>query len=128
MILFEDETTLRWFPPLRVCGFGRAIGGECFSAASMMLDDWGLAEGRENNHCPGLPYGVPCPGNPGYYSAALKTYATSSVLGGVLDDRSATAIILGWRAEMQDGLAQQLAAEIEVEQLTLEDIFLELHR
>ena len=41
---------------------------------------------------------------------------------------TATAIVQGWRAEMQDGLAQQLDAEIEVEQLTLEDIFLELHR
>ena len=40
----------------------------------------------------------------------------------------ATAIVQGWRAELQDGLARQLEAEIEVEQLTLEDIFLELHR
>jgi len=41
---------------------------------------------------------------------------------------TATATVQGWRAEMQDGLAQQLGAEIEVEQLTLEEIFLELHR
>jgi len=41
---------------------------------------------------------------------------------------TATAVVQGWRAEMQDGLARQLEAEIEVEQLTLEEIFLELHR
>ena len=40
----------------------------------------------------------------------------------------ATAIVQGWRAEMEDGLAVKLGAEIEIEQLTLEDIFLELHR
>jgi ABC-2 type transport system ATP-binding protein len=44
------------------------------------------------------------------------------------DGTTATAIVHGWRAELQEGLAQQLEAEIEVEQLTLEDIFLELHR
>jgi ABC-2 type transport system ATP-binding protein len=41
---------------------------------------------------------------------------------------TATAIVQGWRAEMHDDLARQLDAEIEIEQLTLEDIFLELHR
>ena len=44
------------------------------------------------------------------------------------DGNTATAIVQGWRAEMQDSLAQELGAEIEVEHLTLEDIFLELHR
>jgi ABC-2 type transport system ATP-binding protein len=41
---------------------------------------------------------------------------------------TATAIVQGWRAEMHDDLKQRLEAEIEVEQLTLEEIFLELHR
>jgi hypothetical protein len=41
---------------------------------------------------------------------------------------TATAIVQGWRAEMQEGLVRQLDAEVEIEQLTLEDIFLELHR
>jgi ABC-2 type transport system ATP-binding protein len=41
---------------------------------------------------------------------------------------TATAIVQGWRFEMQGSLAESLDAEIEVEQLTLEDIFLELHR
>jgi ABC-2 type transport system ATP-binding protein len=44
------------------------------------------------------------------------------------DINTATAIVQGWRAEMQDGLAQDLGAEIEVEHLALEEIFLELHR
>jgi len=41
---------------------------------------------------------------------------------------TATAVVQGWHAEMQDGFARQLDAELEVEQLTLEEIFLELHR
>jgi ABC-2 type transport system ATP-binding protein len=41
---------------------------------------------------------------------------------------TATAVVEGWRAELADALAPGLDAEIEVEQLTLEDIFLELHR
>ncbi len=41
---------------------------------------------------------------------------------------TAAAIVRGWRAEVQDGLALELGAEIEIEQLTLEEIFLELHR
>jgi ABC-2 type transport system ATP-binding protein len=41
---------------------------------------------------------------------------------------TATAVVQGWRADMHEDLAQQLGAEIEIEQLTLEEIFLELHR
>jgi ABC-2 type transport system ATP-binding protein len=41
---------------------------------------------------------------------------------------TATAVVQGWRAEMQDELVRQLGAEIAIEQLTLEEIFLELHR
>src|SRR5690606_550247 len=41
---------------------------------------------------------------------------------------TAAAIVQGWHAETQEALAQQFGAEIEIEQLTLEEIFLELHR
>jgi ABC-2 type transport system ATP-binding protein len=41
---------------------------------------------------------------------------------------TATAVVQGWRADLQEDLARRLGAQIEVEQLTLEDIFLELHR
>jgi len=41
---------------------------------------------------------------------------------------TATAVVQGWRADMHEDLAQRLGAEIEIEQLTLEEIFLELHR
>jgi len=44
------------------------------------------------------------------------------------DVNTATAIVQGWRPEMQDSLEKELEMEIEVEHLTLEDIFLELHR
>jgi ABC-2 type transport system ATP-binding protein len=41
---------------------------------------------------------------------------------------TATAVVQGWRHDLQDDLAASLGAEVEVEQLALEDIFLELHR
>jgi ABC-2 type transport system ATP-binding protein len=41
---------------------------------------------------------------------------------------TATAVVRDWNAGLDDDLHARLDAEIEVEQLTLEDIFLELHR
>jgi ABC-2 type transport system ATP-binding protein len=41
---------------------------------------------------------------------------------------TATAVVHGWRADLHDRLGPELGAELEVEQLTLEEIFLELHR
>ena len=41
---------------------------------------------------------------------------------------TATAIVHGWRAELMDTLVSEVGAEVEVERLALEDIFLELHR
>jgi ABC-2 type transport system ATP-binding protein len=41
---------------------------------------------------------------------------------------AATAIVRDWNADLHDGLRAKLDAELELEQLTLEDIFLELHR
>jgi ABC-2 type transport system ATP-binding protein len=41
---------------------------------------------------------------------------------------TATAVVQDWRVELHETLALRLGAEIEVESLTLEDIFLELHR
>ena len=55
------------------------------------------------------------------------TFAIPNALSVQRNGTTLTAIVHGWRTEMNDALAQ-LEAEIEVEQLTLEDIFLELHR
>jgi ABC-2 type transport system ATP-binding protein len=41
---------------------------------------------------------------------------------------TATAVVQHWREDSHEALAKELGAEIEVEQLALEDIFLELHR
>jgi ABC-2 type transport system ATP-binding protein len=41
---------------------------------------------------------------------------------------SATAVVTAWNADTRDSLAQELGADVDVEALTLEDIFLELHR
>ena len=40
----------------------------------------------------------------------------------------ATAIVHDWNAELHDEIVQLTGAELEPEALTLEDIFLELHR
>jgi hypothetical protein len=56
------------------------------------------------------------------------SFAIPNALSVQRNGTTATAIVQGWRAEMHDGLAQQLGAELEVEQLALEEIFLELHR
>jgi len=41
---------------------------------------------------------------------------------------TATAVVRDWSGELHGAVAQRLGADIEVEPLTLEDIFLELHR
>jgi ABC-2 type transport system ATP-binding protein len=41
---------------------------------------------------------------------------------------TATAVVRDWAGELPRDVAERLRAEVEVEQLTLEDIFLELHR
>jgi ABC-2 type transport system ATP-binding protein len=41
---------------------------------------------------------------------------------------TATAVVHGWRTDLHERLGPELDAELEVEQLTLEEIFLELHR
>jgi ABC-2 type transport system ATP-binding protein len=45
-----------------------------------------------------------------------------------VDGHTATISVSRWRAEEADSLAARLHAEIEVEPLDLEDIFLEMHR
>jgi ABC-2 type transport system ATP-binding protein len=44
------------------------------------------------------------------------------------DDAGATAIVRDWNEASAAAIAERIGAEIEVESLTLEDIFLELHR
>jgi ABC-2 type transport system ATP-binding protein len=56
------------------------------------------------------------------------SFAIANALSVQRNGTTASAVVQGWRAEMQEDLARQLEAEIEIEQLTLEDIFLELHR
>ena len=43
-------------------------------------------------------------------------------------NQTSSAIVHGWRAELMDTLVSEVGAEVEVERLALEDIFLELHR
>jgi ABC-2 type transport system ATP-binding protein len=43
-------------------------------------------------------------------------------------DRYSTAVVQDWTAELEDEIAELTGAKLEIESLTLEDIFLELHR
>jgi ABC-2 type transport system ATP-binding protein len=61
-------------------------------------------------------------------SALPSSLAIPNALNLQLNGTIAAAIVQGWRDELHDDLARQLGAELEVEQLTLEEIFLELHR
>jgi len=71
--------------PLTICALGRARGGGCPSNYTMLLDDWGLAEGSENNNCPGIPFGIPCFGrNIPFYGAVVKSYGFSMGINGLL--------------------------------------------
>jgi ABC-2 type transport system ATP-binding protein len=45
-----------------------------------------------------------------------------------LGETGATAVVRDWNPSDAAGIAERVGAELEVEQLTLEDIFLELHR
>jgi len=57
-----------------------------------------------------------------------EMFAIPNALSVQREGASATAIVRDWTDELTDDLCTRLAAEIELEPLTLEDIFLELHR
>lgn len=43
-------------PAIRMCGFGRPMGGgACGPGVQMVLDDWGLTQKRESGICPLIP-------------------------------------------------------------------------
>jgi ABC-2 type transport system ATP-binding protein len=56
------------------------------------------------------------------------TLAIPNALSLELDERSATAVVRDWTDELHRDVGARLDAEVEIENLTLEDIFLELHR
>jgi len=56
------------------------------------------------------------------------SFAIPNALNMRRNGTTATAVVQGWSVDMHGRLQQELDAEIEVEHLTLEDIFLELHR
>ncbi|HUO65895.1 MAG TPA: AAA family ATPase, partial [Gammaproteobacteria bacterium] len=54
--------------------------------------------------------------------------AVPNALSSQRNGSTATVVVRDWSVELHGELAARLAAEVEVEPLTLEDIFLELHR
>jgi len=56
------------------------------------------------------------------------TLAIPNALSVQRDGGAATAVVRDWSAELRSETAERLGVELEVEPLTLEDIFLELHR
>ena len=57
-----------------------------------------------------------------------SSFAIANAFSIQIAERSATAVVKGWTHDAQHALARATGAEIEVEALALEDIFLELHR
>lgn len=55
-------------------------------------------------------------------------WSIPNALSTQIEEGYATAIVGDWTAESQGELETRLRAPLEVEPLTLEDIFLELHR
>ena len=68
----------------RVCGLNRPQGfnGPCRGEAQMLIDDWGMAEGgQEEEACPVYPMGLPCIGvNYNYWMAGFTMYTLSSAM------------------------------------------------
>ena len=60
--------------------------------------------------------------------ALPDSLAIPNVLRLARNGTTATAVVQDWRPELREELAQRLGAEVEVEPLALEEIFLELHR
>jgi ABC-2 type transport system ATP-binding protein len=56
------------------------------------------------------------------------SFAVPNALSVQRNGTSATAVVRDWSAELSDDLCARLGAELEIEPLALEDIFLELHR
>jgi ABC-2 type transport system ATP-binding protein len=61
-------------------------------------------------------------------TAFPEGWSIPNALSTQIEEGYATAIVGDWTAEMQGELETRLRAPLEVESLTLEDIFLELHR
>lgn len=73
--------------PLTICAVGRASGGSCRGAYSMLLDDWGFNTGMETQICPLFPNStisapVLCP-NLQYWWSAGYLYSATELLSGV---------------------------------------------
>jgi ABC-2 type transport system ATP-binding protein len=61
-------------------------------------------------------------------SALPESLAIPNVLNLKRNGTTATAVVKDWQPEIEETLSAQLDAELDVEHLGLEDIFLELHR
>jgi len=75
---------------MKVCAVGRPSGlnGACRGRFSMLIDDWGLANGSalggtEGSICPSLPFGFPCVGmNMPYWTLVNSIYTPWSLMFG----------------------------------------------
>ncbi len=60
--------------------------------------------------------------------ALPDTLGVPNALSSQRNGSTATVVVRDWSDDLEGDMAERLGAEIEVEPLTLEDIFLELHR
>ncbi|MFT3840205.1 MAG: hypothetical protein QM723_24675 [Myxococcaceae bacterium] len=68
------------FNGMQMCASGRpSFGGGCRNAGfGSLMDDFGYTTGGETGNCSLMPYNAPCPGNVGYYSAAMTVWLVNT--------------------------------------------------
>ncbi|MET0404978.1 MAG: pilus assembly protein [Cystobacter sp.] len=61
---------------MKVCGFGRAVQGECKGRYGILLGDWSFGDREVSEHCPIQPDNPdnPCPQNRAFYYAAMSVF------------------------------------------------------
>ena len=76
------------------CAMGRARGGACPQRMSMMIDDWGMSNGRgdEAAMCPVIIWGIPCPNIP-YWGSTNLVYQATSIPAGVQSGADRTLLL-----------------------------------
>ena len=80
--------------PFRVCGMGRARGGECRGRLTMALDDWGLSGDSESGICNLIPAPPgPCLPNKAFYLMAGSVFTLNGLAQGTAGSKMAKGIV-----------------------------------
>ncbi|HYO68722.1 MAG TPA: pilus assembly protein [Archangium sp.] len=77
--LFNERNMKDTHTTLKVCGVGRAVGGECNGSFGMLVDDWGLAGESESLPCNMIGSGMGACTNPQYAATVYGVYKPMSL-------------------------------------------------